>query len=321
MKIKRIGLLTAGGDAPGMNSAIRSVVRYALYHKLEVIGFYRGYWGLINEELTVLDHRAVSGIINLGGTILKTMRCQEFKTRKGQERAYHIIKKNALDALIVIGGDGTIRGAYEFTKRFSLPCVCIAASVDNDINGIDQTIGYDTAVNTALSAIDNIRDTATSMERIFVVEVMGRDSGFIALQVALAGGCENVIIPEKKFDLDIICHNIVEGNLRGKLSWIIVVAEGAASAREVADAITEKTSLETRVVVLGHIQRGGRPTATSRFLGTLFGKYAVEILLNGQSNKVVGMSLGKVVAVDFETALKKKEIPVDEIYHLINILT
>lgn len=321
MAIKRIGLLTAGGDAPGMNSAIRSVVRYALYNKLEVIGFYRGYWGLINEELTRLDHRSVSGIINSGGTILKTARCPEFKTKEGQERAYSNIKKNGIDALILIGGNGTIRGAYEFTNRFNLPCVCIAASIDNDINGIEQTIGWDTAVNTALSAIDNIRDTATSMERIFVIEVMGRESGFIALQVALAGGCENVIIPEKEFDLDKICHDIVEGNLRGKLSWIIVVAEGAISAKEVADAITEKTGLETKAVVLGHIQRGGRPTATSRFLGILFGKYAVEILLNGQTNKVIGMNSGKVVAVDFETALEKKKVQIDEIYNLINILT
>jgi len=319
--IKRIGVLTAGGDAPGMNAAIRSVVRYAAHHKLEVLGVYRGYWGLINEEMVPLNHRSVSGIINLGGTILKTARCPEFKTQEGQIRAYETIKKYSIDGLIVIGGDGTFRGAHEFGTKYKVPCVGISASIDNDINGVDQTIGSDTAINTALAAIDNIRDTATSMERIFVVEVMGRDSGFIALSVALAGGCEDVIIPEKKFDLKNICHDIVEGNLRGKISWIIVVAEGAGSAFDIAKKITEMTSLETRAVVLGHIQRGGRPTAFSRDLALNLGYAAVDALLRGESDKAVGMSCAKLVTINLELAIQKKHIETDTFYNLIRILT
>ncbi|MFA4989079.1 MAG: 6-phosphofructokinase, partial [Candidatus Omnitrophota bacterium] len=246
--LKRIAVLTTGGDAPGMNPAIRSVVRYGITQKLEVMGVFRGWWGLINEELKVLNHRSVSGIIGQGGTILKTARCTEFKTEEGQRRAYETIKKYAIDGLVVIGGNGSFAAAHEFHKKYKVPTVGIAASIDNDVNGIDYTIGTDTAINTALDAIDKIRDTATSMERIFVVEVMGRDSGFIALTVALAGGCEDVIIPERELDLELICHDIVHGNLVGKMSWIIVVAEGAGKAEEIARQITEMTSLETRAV-------------------------------------------------------------------------
>ncbi|MFH1201848.1 MAG: 6-phosphofructokinase [Candidatus Omnitrophota bacterium] len=319
--MKKIAVLTAGGDAPGMNAAIRSVVRYGLYRKLEVFGVSRGYWGLINEEIQMLDHRSVSGIINQGGTILKTVRCQEFHTEEGQRRAHETLKKNSIDAMVVIGGDGTFRGAHEFYKRYKFPCVGIPASIDNDINGIDSTIGLDTAINTALFAIDNIRDTATSMERIFVVEVMGRLSGYIALQIALAGGCEDVIIPERKFDLESACHSIVEGNLRGKISWIIVVAEGAGSALEIAKKINEITSLDSRAVVLGHIQRGGRPTAASRILALRLGEAAVSCLLKGESDKAVGMKDGKMISVDFEFAIKKKELEVESLYDLIKVLT
>lgn len=319
--IKRIAVLTTGGDAPGMNAAIRAVVRSALNNKLEVIGVFRGWWGLINEELKPLGHRSISGIINQGGTMLKTMRCPEFETREGQERALDTLKKNSLDAMIVIGGNGSFKGAHEFYKKYKFPCIGIPASIDNDINGIDTTIGSDTAINTALFAIDNIRDTATSMERIFVVEVMGRESGYIALQVALAGGCEDVIIPEKKFDLENMCHNIVDGNIRGKISWIIVVAEGAAKAEDVAKKITEMTDLETRAVVLGHIQRGGRPTAFSRRLAAVLGQAAVEYLLKGETDKAVGVRDGEVITVDFEQAIAKKKLDVDKMYNLIKILT
>jgi len=319
--IKRIAVLTTGGDAPGMNAAIRAVVRSALNNKLEVIGVFRGYWGLINEELKSLDHRSISGIINQGGTMLKTMRCPEFETKDGQDRAYGTLKKNSIDGMIVIGGNGSFRGAHEFYTKYKVPCIGIPASIDNDINGIDTTIGADTAINTALFGIDNIRDTATSMERIFVVEVMGRDSGYIALQVALAGGCEDVIIPEKKINLETICHSIVEGNIRGKISWIIVVAEGAGKAEDIAKKITDMTSLETRAVVLGHIQRGGRPTAFSRKLAAMFGQAAVEYLLKGEMDKTVGTRDGEVVTVDLEYAITKKEIEVDRLYNLIKILT
>ncbi|MDD5059898.1 MAG: ATP-dependent 6-phosphofructokinase, partial [Candidatus Omnitrophica bacterium] len=227
MAIKKIAVLTTGGDAPGMNPAIRSVVRYGIAQKLEVMGVFRGWWGLINEELKTLNARSVSGIVSQGGTILKTARCPEFRTEDGQKRAYETIKKNNIDGLIVIGGNGSFAAAHRFYKKFEIPCIGIAASIDNDINGIDYTIGTDTAVNTALEAIDKIRDTATSMERIFVVEVMGRESGFIALTVALAGGCEDVLIPEREIDLNNVCHDIVHGNLVGKMSWIIILAEGA----------------------------------------------------------------------------------------------
>jgi 6-phosphofructokinase 1 len=319
--MRRIAVLTTGGDAPGMNAAIRSVVRTGRNNKIEVLGVSRGWSGLINEEMKLLDHRSVSGIINLGGTMLKTMRCPEFQTQEGQLRAYESVKKNSVEGLIVIGGNGSFRAAHEFFKRYKLPCIGIPASIDNDISGIDLTIGLDTAVNTALAAIDNIRDTATSMERIFVVEVMGRECGFIALRVALAGGCEDVIIPEKPFDLERICHSIVEGNLRGKLSWIIVVAEGACSAVEIAKNITEMTSLETRPVVLGHIQRGGRPTAASRILALELGKAAVDCLLKGETDKAVSMHFGQLVLVPFETAIKKKELNIEKFIDLIKVLT
>lgn len=321
MDIKRIGVLTTGGDAPGMNAVIRAVVRCGTNKGLEVVGVFRGWWGLINEELKLLNHRSVSGIINQGGTILKTARCPEFETKEGQDRAYNTVKKNKLDGLIVIGGNGSFRAAHEFGTKYNVPCIGIPVSIDNDINGIDVTVGSDTAINTALAAIDNIRDTATSMERIFVVEVMGRDSGYIALRVALAGGCEEVIIPEKKFDLQDICHEIVNGNLKGKISWIIVVAEGAASAEDVAKEITEITGLETRTVVFGHIQRGGRPTAFSRELGLILGKNAVDCLMQGKSDKAVGLCCGKIIEVDFSVAIAEKKIETDKLYELIKILT
>lgn len=319
--MKRIAVLTTGGDAPGMNAAIRSVVRYGINKNLEVMGVFRGWWGLINEELKVLDHRSVSGIINQGGTILKTARCREFATVEGQERAFATIKKYAIDALIVIGGNGSFTAAKSFCSKYKIACVGIPGSIDNDINGIDYTFGADTAINTALAAIDNIRDTATSMERVFVVEVMGRDCGFIALSVALGGGCEEVIIPERKYDLENICHDIVDGNLRGKMSWIIVIAEGAGSAVEFSKKITEMTSLETRSVVLGHVQRGGRPTALSRDLALRLGKAALDALLEGKTNIAVGLCCGRIAEVPFDTAIQKKDFNVDNAYNLIKELT
>jgi len=287
--IKRIGVLTSGGDAPGMNAAIRSVVRYGVHHKLEVIGILRGYAGLINEGLNPLDHRSVSGIINRGGTILETARCDEFLTEEGQRKAVEVLKRNKIDALVVVGGDGTYRGAIRLWEQWHIPCVGVPATIDNDLNGTDIAIGADTAINTALEATDKIRDTATSMERIFVVEVMGRDSGFIAIHVALAGGAEEVLVPELKYDLEEMCQDIVEGNRKGKISWIIIVAEGAAKADKVAEKITEITGLETRVVVLGHIQRGGNPTARDRILAARLGAAAVDLILNDEFGKAVGV--------------------------------
>ena len=319
--MKRIAVLTTGGDAPGMNAAIRAVVRCGTNSGLEVMGVFRGWWGLINEELKLLDRRSVSGIINQGGTILKTARCPEFYNEESQKRALDTIKKNGIEGLIVIGGNGSFAAAHMFGVKYNVPCIGIPASIDNDINGIDATIGTDTAVNTALDAIDNIRDTATSMERIFVVEVMGRECGFIAMSVGLAGGCEEVIIPERAHNLEDICHDIVNANIRGKVSWIIVVAEGAGSAVDIAKKITDVTSLETRPVVLGHVQRGGRPTAYSRDLALRLGKEAVDCLLRGDKDKTVGFCCGKVIIIDLETATKKKELNIEKMYALLKQLT
>jgi len=319
--IKKIGILTSGGDAPGMNAAIRSSVRYALYNKLEVMGIYRGYAGLINEELVQMNHRSVSNIINLGGTILKTARCPEFFTDEGQKRAVEVLKKNNIDALVIIGGNGTQSGANALAKNWHVPLVCIASTIDNDLNGFDYTIGSDTAVNTALDAIDKIRNTSTSMERIFVVEVMGRNSGFIAMQVALAGGAEEVLVPERKFDYESLCHDIVNGNLRGKVSWIIIVAEGAASAAEVSKQIQEMTELDVRVVTLGHIQRGGNPTARDRILATRLGAASVDLILKNQFAKTVGLVGEDLKVIDTEVAIQKKKIEVDYFYKLIRVLT
>jgi len=319
--IKKIAVLTTGGDAPGMNPAIRSVVRYGIAQGLEVMGVFRGWWGLINEELKVLNQRSVSGIIGQGGTVLKTGRCAEFRTKEGQGRAYETIKKHNIDGLVVIGGNGSFAAAHDFYKKYNVPSVGVAASIDNDVNGIDYTFGTDTAVNTALEAIDKIRDTATSMERIFVVEVMGRESGFIALTVALAGGCEDVIIPERELNLNAVCHDIVHGNLIGKMSWIIVLAEGAGKADNIARQITDITGLETRTVVLGHVQRGGRPTAFSRDLALNLGRYAVDCLLAGKTDIALGLTFGKIVEVNFETAIKNKELKIEDFYRLIKTLT
>jgi 6-phosphofructokinase 1 len=319
--MKRIAVLTAGGDAPGMNPAVRAVVRSASYHKLEVMGVFRGWWGLINEELKLLDHRSVSGIINQGGTILKTARCPEFHTEEGQRRAHATILKHGVEGLVVIGGNGSFTAGHDFGRKFGVPVIGVPASIDNDINGVDITIGADTAVNTALTAIDNIRDTATSMERVFVVEVMGRECGYIALQVALEGGCEDVLLPEMPYHMEKMCHDIVNGNIRGKISWIIVLAEGAGKAEDVCRQITELTSLETRSVVLGHIQRGGRPTAFSRRMGLILGTAAVEALREGHAGKAVAYNKGTITLVDLSLALERKQFDYEAMYGLIKKLT
>jgi len=304
-----------------MNAAIRAIVRFAVFSQLEVTGILRGFEGLINEEIIPMNHRSVSNIINRGGTMLKTARSERFMTEEGQKQAVDVLKKNKIDGLILIGGDGTYRGGHALCAKWKIPCIGVPGTIDNDLNGTDWTIGADTAVNVALDAIDKIRDTATSMERIFVVEVMGRESGFIAIQVALASGSEEVLIPERKIDLSSMCHEIVDGNIRGKISWIIITAEGAMKAHDLANKITECTDLETRVVVLGHVQRGGAPTAHDRNLASRLGVAAVELLLKGESDKAVGLVADKLNVVSFEEAVKPKPIKVDELYKLIKILT
>lgn len=321
IKMKRIGILTSGGDGPGMNAAIRSVVRSALYHGLKVSGIIKGYEGLIKDEIIELNHRSVSNIINRGGTILKTARSKRFMTVEGQKKAIQTLKKHGIDGLVVIGGDGSYRGADILYKTWGFPTVGLPGTIDNDLCGTDQTIGCQTAVNTALEAIDKIRDTAHSMERIFVIEVMGRNSGYIAMQVALGAGAEDVVIPEQKFDYQQMYKDMVAGNKKGKLSWIVVVAEGAGKANEIADRITKTTGLETRFVVLGHVQRGGTPTALDRIFATRTGAAAVELLLKGIYGKAVGIVQEKINIVDLGHACTSKKLPVEEYYRLIKILT
>lgn len=319
--MKRIGVLTSGGDAPGMNAALRSVVRIAIARNLEVMGIYRGYSGLVEDEVKPLNHRSVSNIINRGGTVLKTSRSKEFTTEEGLQRAVETIKKHKIDGLVIIGGDGSYRGAQNLSKDWNIPCIGVPGTIDNDINGTDHTIGSDTALNTAMEAIDKIRDTVTSLERIFVVEVMGRLSGYIALNVALAGGAEQVVIPERPFDIMQMCQEITEGYIRGKASWIVIVAEGVIKGHKIAETIAKNTDLETRVVVLGHIQRGGCPTAKDRVLATRLGAAAVDLLIKGESRKAVGIIGDEIKAVSFAEALMKRQLKTDQICGLIRILT
>lgn len=304
-----------------MNAAIRAVVRTALAKDLEVMGIFRGFEGLINEDIKPLNHRSVSNIIFRGGTILKTARCEEFKTQEGQKKAVEVIKNNRIDGLVVIGGDGSYRGALALSRDYKIPCIGVPGTIDNDLNGTDYTIGSDTALNTALEAIDKIRDTLTSLERIFVVEVMGRLCGYIGLNVALAAGAEQVVIPERNLDIQQMCHEITEGYIRGKASWLIIVAEGIISAHKLAEKITENTDLETRAVVLGHVQRGGSPTAKDRILATSLGAAAVDLLIDGQDDKAVGILGEDINVVTLEQAVTKKVLNTEYIYNLIKILT
>ncbi|MFQ6095374.1 MAG: 6-phosphofructokinase [Candidatus Bathyarchaeia archaeon] len=319
--MRRIGVVTAGGDAPGMNAAIRSVVRSAMHENLEVVGFERGYAGLIGGHARMMGPRSVSGIINLGGTILKTRRCEEMKTRQGLEKAAETLKKYEIDGLIPIGGDGTVKGASEIHKVSGVRVVAIPATIDNDVAGTDTTIGFDTAVNTALSAIDKIRDTATSHERIFVVEVMGRRRGFLALEVGLAGGAEEILIPEIKFSLDEICQRLKQARREGKTSEIIVMAEGAGDSSEIVKCIAERTGYQVRLTVLGYIQRGGIPTALSRSLASQFGNEAVRLLLDGRDQRMVGVRDGKITSVELEYVCKTEKKLDLKLYQLAKVLS
>jgi len=307
--MRRIGVLTSGGDSPGMNPCIRAVVRKAIYEGLEVMGIKRGFRGLMEGDVEELHAHSVSGIIHQGGTILKTARAESFKTKEGQERAVKTIKKLGIEGLIVIGGDGSLRGAYTLDRDWDIPVIGVPASIDNDIAGSDFSIGFLTAVNTALEAIDRIRDTATSHNRLFIIEVMGRSSGFIALWAGLAGGAEDILIPERKTDLDEVCRKLEEGRLRGKSSSILVVAEGdeAGGAFEIAKRIEKKIGYETRVVVLGHLQRGGSPVALDRILATKLGVSAVELLIKGERRKMVGLISNQIKASPIEHAWKEKK--------------
>ena len=316
--IQRIAVITR--DCAGVNAAIRSVVRTAVDHQISVFGVMKGYEGLINGSFVSLDRRSVSGILNLGGTMLKTARSQRFYTDEGQKQAIRNLHDQGIDAVVVIGGNGSLTGAYELASKSDIPVIGIPATIDNDVPGVSLSLGSDTAVNVAMDAVDKIRDTATSLERIFVVEVMGRKSGYIALKVALAGGCEEVLLPEESFYFERMSEEILKGSKEGKQSWIIIVAEGAAKAEEVADQITDKTGLETRVTVLGHIQRGGRPTAVDRVLAARLGHYAVSLLAKGIKNKIVHVNNGKLDCFPLERISESASLPVSEEYELVKTL-
>ncbi len=317
--MKKIAILTR--DCGGVNAAIRAAVRTAAAAGIEVLGIVRGYEGLIEGEFRPLDRRSVSNIISLGGTVLKTTRSDRFQTKEGQARAAGNIKSRSVDGLIVIGGNGSLRGAHVLCSEFGIPVIGVPATIDNDVNGVNMTIGADTALNVAVDAIDKIRDTASSMERIFVIEVMGRDCGYIAMKAALAGGCEEVLLPEKEFKMESLCRDIKEGHKSGKISWIVVVAEGKARAEDVAAAISESTGFETRIAVLGHIQRGGRPTAADRILAARLGRAAVEALKAGRSGECVHWKNGRLEHLPIETAVQPKLVDIEDDYRLLKILS
>lgn len=312
-KVKCIGILTSGGDAPGMNAAIRSVTRAAICNGLTVKGIYRGYKGLITNEISDFQTQNVSNIIQQGGTILKTARCKEFTTPEGRKTAYENMKSHGIDALVIIGGDGSLTGARIFAQEYDVPCIGLPGTIDNDLYGTDTTIGYDTALNTILEAVDKIRDTATSHERLFFIEVMGRDAGFLALNGAIAGGAEAAIIPELSTEVDQLQELISNGFRKSKSSSIVLVAESeiTGGAMHYAERVKKEfPQYDVRVSILGHVQRGGRPTAHDRILASRMGVAAIDALLEGQRNVMIGIQNNEVVYVPFTRAIKNDK-PID----------
>jgi len=318
-KKRRIAVITSGGDASGMNAAIRAVTRYAISKGLEVYGFYEGYKGLIENNFKSLDEDSVGGIVDRGGTFLYSARSERFRCSEGQKEAMENLKKNNIEGLVVIGGDGSFRGAHDLHKR-GVQVVGIPGTIDNDIPGTDYSIGFDTALNVIISLISKIRDTAYSHDRIFVIEVMGRDSGLIAIHTGLACGGDYVLIPERKVDVVGVANSIKE-NRKDKRHTLVIVAEGAAKASEVADTIKLLVGREVRVSVLGHIQRGGSPSAMDRLLAAEFGRKAVELIIKGESDCMVGLRSMKVITRKFEDIFKgKKEID-SAMYELVGTLS
>lgn len=322
--IKCIGILTSGGDAPGMNAAIRAVTRSAIYNGLQVKGIYRGYKGLITGEIKEFKTENVSNIIQLGGTILKTARCQEFRTPEGRQIAYETMKREGIDALVVIGGDGSLTGARLLAQEFDVPCIGLPGTIDNDLYGTDTTIGYDTALNTILDAVDKIRDTATSHERLFFVEVMGRDAGFLALNGAIAAGAEAAIIPEFNTEVDQLEEFINNGFRKSKSSSIVLVAESeiTGGAMHYAERVkNEYPQYDVRVTILGHLQRGGRPTAHDRIIASRMGVASIQALMEGQRNVMIGIENDQIVYVPFAKAIKNDK-PIDrELVSVLNELS
>ncbi|WP_435262248.1 6-phosphofructokinase [Tenacibaculum sp. nBUS_03] len=306
--IKKIAVMTSGGDSPGMNAAIRSVVRACAYYRTECMGIYRGYQGMIEGDFTLMTARSVNNIIHKGGTILKSARSKDFMTAEGRKKAHENLLEHNIDALVVIGGDGSFTGGVVFNKEYNFPVIGIPGTIDNDIHGTSHTLGYDTALNTAMEAIDKIRDTASSHNRLFFVEVMGRDAGFIALNAGVGAGAEEILIPEEDLGLDRMLESLKKSKRSGKSSSIVVVAEGDKSGKNVyqlANYVEDNLpEYEVRVSVLGHMQRGGSPTCFDRVLASRLGVKAVELLIDGNSNLMVGLKNNEVVATDLEKAIK-----------------
>jgi len=308
MKVKKIAVLTSGGDSPGMNTALRAVVRTCAFNNIDCVGVSRGYQGLINDDIKSLKTRSVRGIINRGGTMLYSARSDEFRTVKGRNKAYENVKKHNIDGIVVIGGDGSFTGGLIFQKEFNVPVVGIPGTIDNDLYGTTHTLGYDTALNTVMDAIDKIRDTAISHDRLFFVEVMGRDAGHIALNSGIAIGAQEILVPEHDIGIEGLIQSLKDSKKNGKTSSIVVVAEGDKTGKNVFDLAKkveqEFPKYEIRVSVLGHMQRGGSPSCFDRVLGTKMGVTAVESLLNGESGYMIGVDNGKIVKTSLKKAIK-----------------
>ena len=318
--MRKIGVVTSGGDAPGMNAAIRAVVRIAYSKKLQVLGFRRGWEGLITNTFTALTPRSVGGIIQLGGTILHTSRCPEFRRREGIRKAAETLGLNHIDGLVVIGGNGSFKGALGLSAYTDTMIVGVPASIDNDVFGTEETIGFDTAANTAVAEIDKIRDTAVSHERVFMIEVMGRERGFLALEVGLTVGAEIVLVPEVKYRKENLFKTIIENRAKGKKSGLIVAAEGIGDTRLLARQIQRNTKAEVRLSIIGYAQRGGNPTARSRLLASLFGNKAVELLSEKEGNRVVGLQNGRIGSVKLQKSCGTEKTLDPDLLRLANVL-
>ena len=304
--MKKIAVLTSGGDAPGMNAAVRAVVRKAIYEELEVMGIYQGFDGLIKGDMKPLELGSVGDIIQRGGTILRSARSPEFRTVEGRDAGLQQLNKHGIDGVVVIGGDGSFRGAFELSK-LGIPVACVPATIDNDIAGTQFTIGFDTALNTVIEAIDKIRDTASSHERTFIVEVMGRDAGDLALWAGLGGGAEAIIIPEENFKISKVIERLKRSSARGKMHSVIVVAEGVMSASDLSVILKHEGDIETKVSVLGHMQRGGTPSARDRVIASQYGAKAVEQLIAGKKATAIGMRNHEIVSYDLKEVFEKED--------------
>ena len=320
--MKRIGVLTSGGDAPGMNAAVRSITRYGIYREMEVYGIKRGYEGLIDGEVERLYRRSVGDILQRGGTILQTARSERFRTREGMEKAYNVLQELKIENLIVIGGDGTLTGAKEFSNNFGVNVIGLPGTIDNDLAYTDETIGFDTAINTVLEGITRIRDTSSSHERTTIIEVMGRRCGDIALYAGLTGGAESVLLPELDNDLDAVCEKVLSGVREGKLHDIIIKAEGVpVDSQELVKTVAERTGRDVKLVVLSYLQRGGSPTFRDRMLATMSGARAIDLIKQGVRNRAIGVRNGEIFDMDIAEALESTRTVDLDLYKGVDILS